>query len=241
MSLRLLFLQIFFFLFFIPFPNFSIAQNIDNQFWIDYNLRLDLSLRSAIGGDIGVRGLATNQEWNQIYIRPAYTYRFKRILALSGGMALFSTFNSDTLNVFEYRPHLDILARFPDNEYIALFYRLRIEQRFFFFEDLANSQNFRIRYLIGIESPDITVFGEKRPFYFQAFWEGFKNLYEERINEVFVNQTRITFIFSHRVSAFFRYEINYVAQRSRLFSETGLETSQRIFRVRLFYRIFQME
>ncbi len=230
----------FFLLLLIPLTGYS-QEEIDNQLWLDYNLRYDLTDRSSIGGDAGIRGAFTNYDWNQIVFRPQYMYRARTTFGMNAGAGYFGTFFEDTLNLHEFRPNFDLLFRFPDNEYIAFFYRLRLEPRFFFYEQGSNDQNLRVRYLIGVESPDIFIGGQKRPIYFQAFWEGFNTLFEESAAEVFVNQTRITFIFAHRVSRYFRYEFNFVLQRSRLFSESGLQTGQQLFRFRFFHRVFQRQ
>ena len=219
-------------------------DEVDNQLWLDYNLRVDLQERTSpqvhsIGGDAGIRGFISNQEWNQFYIRPTYTYRLRRIANFALAAAYFGTFNADTTNSHELRFHQDIFARFPDNEYFAIFYRVRLEQRLFYYEGGNTEQSLRIRFLIGIESPDIRLGQGRRPFYFQFFWESFRTLFDESAGEVFINQARPTFIFSHRLSPSWRYEINFVPQRSRSYSDEGLETTQNLFRLRVFHRIFK--
>ncbi len=222
------------------------SDDVDFQLWTDYNLRKDLQTKEerkvhSIGGDAGIRGFISNQDWNQFYIRPTFTYRFHRILSLAGAAAGFGTFNVDTANVFEFRTHQDVMATFPETDFFSLFYRLRFEQRFFFYQDYENDQELRLRLLIGIESPDIRLGAGKRPFYFQFFYESFQNLNEESAVEVFINQARPTFIFAHRLSPSLTYELNYIPQRSRNYSEEGLETTQNIFRIRVFHRIFKTE
>ena len=97
--------------------------------------------------------------------------------------------------------------------------------------------SFRIRYLIGVESQDFTFLGPKRPIYFLAMYEGFKTVGDESAYQLFISQVRIDLAFGHRISSKFRYEFHYIIQRAREFSDSGLETSQNIFRIRLFHRI----
>ncbi len=213
------------------------AQDVDNQLWINYALTVPVSTNFSYGGDIGVRGLVSNQDWNQLLIRPTATYRFNQTVGVAGAVALFSTFNRDVKNLYEFRIHQDLNIRGPDLSVLSLFYRLRIEERFFFYENLPNDFNVRVRYLIGIESQDFTFLGSKRPIYFQAIWEGFKTLGDESAYQIFINSVRIHFAFGHRISNKFRYELHYITQRSRQFSDSGLETTQNIYRIRLFHRI----
>jgi len=124
---------------------------------------------------------------------------------------------------------------------LSLFYRLRFEQRFFFYEKRTNNFNWRVRYLLGIESKDIKGFNKKRSFFFQVMWEDFNTLGKESAYEYFINRVRIKAIFGHRISQKFRYELHYMWQRSRLYSDNGLETTQNIIRLRFFHRISKME
>lgn len=218
-------------------------DQVDQQLWADYTLRYDLNEKierkvHSIGGDAGIRGIISNQDWNQFYIRPNFTYRLPRIANFGVAAAWFGTFNEDTTNVNEIRFHQDFNARFPESEYITLFYRIRFEQRFFYYSTGARNNVFRLRFLIGLESPDIRLGAGRRPFYFQIFYEIFQDGLNTTSQEVYVNQARPTFIFAHRLSPSWRYEVNIVPQRSRLYEDDGLLQTQMIFRFRVFHRIF---
>jgi hypothetical protein len=213
------------------------SQEVDNQLWINYTLSIPITKKISFGGDIGARGLISNEEWNQFLIRPTASYKFNKIFNVAGAVALFSTFNRDIRNLYEFRIHQDLNVRWPDLTVISFFYRLRIEERFFFYENLPNNFNVRLRYLIGVISQDLTFLGEKRPIYFQVIFEGFKTLGEESAYQIFINQLRLDFSFGHKISSNFRYELHYIKQKSRKFSDVGLEASQNIFRIRLFHRI----
>jgi hypothetical protein len=122
--------------------------------------------------------------------------------------------------------------------FIEFFYRVRVEERFFFFEDdqLENRFNVRLRGLIGVETDDIYLFEARRPIYFQSIFEGFVTV-ERSADEVFVNQTRFHLAFGHRLSSNFRYEIHYIRQGSRLYVDDGINIGQNIYRLRFFHRI----
>lgn len=209
----------------------------DFQLWMNYALTVRVNDKLSFGGDAGLRGLISNDAWNQILIRPTVTYRFNRTFSAAGAIALFSTYFREDNNVHEFRIHQDFNASWPDFGVLRLFYRLRIEQRFFFYSRLEDQFKVRVRYLIGAESQDIKFANTKRSFYFQFIFEGFKTLFDESAYEVFIHNTRTHAAYGHRISPKFRYELHYIWQKSRRFSDEGLELSQNIFRIRIFHRI----
>jgi len=217
-------------------PLSGFAQ-VDHQLWLDYNVNVPVNTRFSYGGDIGFRGFVSNIDWNQIYLRPQVRYRFNSTFMLAGGIASFNTFNNVDENVNEFRINEDINIRWPDFGVLSLIYRLRFEHRFFYYPTLPNNSKTRVRYLAGFETQDFRLGEGKRPFYFQGMWEGFKTIGTENAYEIYINQVRVKFIFAHRLSNKIRYELHYIAQKSRQFSDEGLETTQNIIRVRLFHRI----
>ena len=217
--------------------NLSAQDEVDFQLWMNYALTVPVTPNLSYGGDVGLRGLISNYDWNQYLIRPTITYRWNQNIAVAGAVAWFHTLNRDTANIREFRIHQDISPSWPDLGVVSFFYRLRIEQRWFFYETLPDEFNLRIRYLFGLETQDFRLGEGRRPFYFQFIWEGFKTAGDDNASEVFINQSRTHAAFGHRLSPAWRYELHFIGQRSRLYSEDGLNISQRIFRIRLFHRL----
>jgi hypothetical protein len=219
-------------------PYGSIAQAIDHQFWMNYTLSIPINEQLSWGGDIGIRGLGTNQNWNQLLIRPTISYKFKKPMSIAGAMAWFGTFNKVDNNISEFRIHQDFNAKWPDLGVIEFFYRLRIEQRFFFYQnEIPNASRVRVRALIGIETQDLKWFGARRPIYFQSILEAFKTLNKSEALEVFINQSRLHIALGHRISNNFRYELHYIAQRAKLFNAEGNSVDHNIYRIRLIHRL----
>jgi hypothetical protein len=214
------------------------AQSVDHQLWMNYALKVPINEKWTYGGDVGLRGLISNYDWNQFFIRPNVNYRINYTFSVSPAIAWFSTFNRDAGNVNEFRIHQDFNAKWPDFGFIEFFYRIRFEQRFFFYQNdnYSNDFNLRVRALVGAETADIKLFGPKRPIYFQVIYEGFSTGKESAL-EVFLNQTRLHFALGHRLSKNFRYELHYIKQGSRLLREDGLKISQNIYRLRFFHRL----
>lgn len=212
-------------------------DDVDFQLWLNYALTIQANQKLSYGGDAGFRGLISNKDWNQILIRPTVTYRFNYTFSVAGAVAWFSTFNDEADNVNEFRIHQDFNAKWPDFGFIEFFYRIRIEERWFFYNNLPNDFNVRLRYLVGVESADINLFGPKAPIYFQVIYEGFKTVNNESAYDVFINQSRFHVALGQRISKRFRYELHYIRQASREFSDDGLNLSQNLFRIRTFHTI----
>lgn len=230
--------------------HFANAQ-VDNQLWLDYNLTVPVTNTNKFtyggdagwrrGGDIGLGKLITNTDFNQIIFRPTARYRFNQIISLGAGLGGFFTFNNDLDNIYEFRLQEEVNVRWPDLSVVAFYYRVRFDQRFFYFEDIPNEQSGRVRYLIGIESDDIRAFGRKRPIFFEFFWEGFKTLGRFSVEDTFVNRVRWTGIFGHRITNSMRYEIHYINQQEKGSLDASFETTEHILRLRLFHRLAQKE
>ena len=214
----------------------------EHQLWSDYFITYHKSSKWSFGGDLGVRGFISNYNWNQYYIRPAITFKPKYGLTITGGVAYFHTNNKSAPNLNEWRGHEQVKFKWPDFGVIELFYRLRLEQRFYKYSyDLPNEYDNRLRLLIGLETMDFNWLGTKSPLYFSGTIEGFKPLEEENSSETFINQFRLDFAFVHRISKSFRYEVHYIAQQSKLFQRDGSEAQQNILRIRFIHNIFDLE
>lgn len=212
-------------------------EEVDFQLWLNYALTVQANQKLSYGGDMGFRGFISNQDWNQILIRPTVTYRFNYTFSAAGAVAWFSTFNANDDNINEFRIHQDFNAKWPDFGFVEFFYRLRIEQRWFFYNTLPNDFDLRLRYLVGAESADINLFGPKAPIYFQLIYEGFRTLNQESAYEILIDQSRFHVSMGQRISKRFRYELHYIRQKSRDGSVEDLELSQNIFRIRTFHTI----
>jgi hypothetical protein len=215
-----------------------IAQDLDHQYWLNYALKVEVDDRWSWGGDTGFRSLVSNFDWYQALVRPAVNYQFKESASVGAAVAWFGTFNQSDISINELRLHQELNAKWPDLDVVHLFYRLRIEERFFFYQrDIPNEFRVRLRGLIGVRSRDLTWFGEKRPIYLESMLEGFKTIKDEEALEILINQARFHVAFGHRISRKFHYELHYIYQGSTLFASDGPDTSQNIFRLRLIHEL----
>jgi hypothetical protein len=222
-------------------PGFRTLGQADQQFWMDYNYSLPLKGKFSLGGDVGLRGFISNYDWNQIIIRPGARYTINTLINVNASIASFYTFNRDDFNVNEFRITGDLSISWPDFEFIAFFHRFRMEKRYFFFENLPNENNWRARYLIGVESLDIRGRREGRAFYFQGHFEPLNTIGDESVYDFFVNQTRLHVVFGHKISRRFLYEVQYIWQHSRVHETSRLQTTQNIIRIRFYHRMGKMD
>ena len=216
----------------------AFGQEIDNQFWLNYSLKVKTQTNLSYGGDVGVRGIWSNYDWNQVLIRPSANYKFNKIFSVALATAIFYTDNIYTSNITEFRIHQDLNVEWLQTKWFSMFSRLRVEQRFFTFQDdkLPNEFRVRARLLLGAQSQDLEWFGSKRPIYFQMIYEGFQSIDADN-NEFLINQARFHIAYGHRIAKNWRYELHFINQSSRLYENSGLKVSQQIFRLRLFHTI----
>jgi len=186
---------------------------------------------------LGFRGFISNEDWNQIKIRPTANYTFSKKFTGGFAVALFTTFNVGAGNVNEFRMHQELNFRWPDLNILRLFYRVRVEERFFKYQELPNDSDIRLRLLVGAQSKDFHIFKLKNSFYLQVLFEGFQSFSNLDPSEVFINRTRTYFALGHWFSNDVRFEFHFIRQRSRLYAEDGFITTQNIFRLRLFHNI----
>ena len=213
----------------------SQKDSVGFQLWTDFNINIPITDKFGYGGDVGLRGFASNYDWNQFYIRPRITYELTPDLQAAGGIAYFRTNFFDDYNINEFRGFQDFVLVGPNLNYIIFAWRLRFEERFFNYENLPNDWYIRARYMAIIESKDFAIAKEK--FYLQGMFEGFKAIVNDASNEVFIDQIRLKAIVGHRVSPTWRYELHYMWQNTRQFSEDGFETDNNIIRIRVFHTL----
>ena len=216
----------------------SLESTVDFQFWTDYNYTAPITQKFALAGDIGLRGFISNYDWNQIYVRPGVRHNFNRYFGLAGSLAGFFTFNVEDYNLYEFRITVDGNVRWPNLKVVNFSHRFRVENRTFFYQnENITENNWRLRYLISINSKRFKVFSDKRSIYFQVQFEPFQTVGDDSEYELFISQTRLHFIFGHRISGKFGYDLQYIFQSSRTSATIDLQTTQNLFRVRFYHKI----
>jgi len=210
------------------------------QLWLNYSLNIPAPVHKkwTLGGDAGIRGLLSNQDWTQILVRPTVKYKFNPVFSFAGGFATFLAFDETIDNTFEFRLFQDGNMKWPDFGPVFMIHRVRIEQRFFFYasDTLQNDSYVRPRYLAGLETINFKLFGSQPNWYLQTLWEFF-GAWDDASVERFVNNQRLHAALGHRISDLMRWEIHYIRQKSREFDDDGFQTSHNIFRFRFYHTI----
>jgi hypothetical protein len=211
------------------------SDQIEFQTWFDITAFFNLGEKSAFGGDMGVRGIISSEDWNQYYIRPTFRYVFNPRLDIAGGAALFYTSNSLVTDLTEWRFFEEFHYSWPNFRYIGFNHRIRFEQRIFSYADedpinFANHFSTRLRYSLMIETIDMDILNQK--LYFMGGAEYFQRQSSDA--ESLISNSRFLVILGHRVNQRLRYEIHYIYQKSRIFQDDGLKGSEHIIRLRLY-------
>ena len=97
------------------------AQNdeIEFQTWMDVTIKNYLNKNWILTGDVGIRGLVSNKDWSQFYIRPTIEYLISPSFNARGAVALFYTNSKDTSNTLEFRLHQEADLKWPDFSIIS--------------------------------------------------------------------------------------------------------------------------
>lgn len=214
------------------------AQESLDQLWFNYTLKVKTDTKFSYGGDVGIRGFLSDRDRYRVLFRPSGSYKFNETYGAAFAIAIFHTNYSSTLNTTEYRIHQDFNIEWLKTKWFSMFGRVRIEERFFTYQNANIPSEFRVRgrLLLGIQSQDINWFGSKRPIYFQSIYEGFLTFGRDD-TELFINQGRFHLALGHRLSKNWKYEIHFIKQKSRLIEETSFNLNQEILRLRLFHTI----
>jgi len=217
----------------------SQSGSTDFQTWADITYFYSINNKLNIGGVLGVKGVVSKNNWNQYYFRPTIKFFFNNTIQVGGGVGLFNTRSEEIINTLELRIFEEAKVSWPRFEYVHFRHRVRIEQRFFTYEEnplvfsnLPNDFDLRARYQIEIESSDIVLFNSDKPIYFQVAWELFSKPDSTTI-EPFINQNRTLIGFGHRLSPDFKYQLQYIYQNSRKLNEDGVKTTEHIIRLKI--------
>lgn len=216
---------------------FTLAQSndkrVDFQTWTDLTLTYNKTSSLSFGGDVGTRGIFSDRNWNQFYIRPTVHYTVSPLFKLSGGIGSFNTF-TQLNNTYEFRFFQDYQFAWPILGWINFNHRLRFEQRFFFYKNINNDFSIRGRYLIGLKTRDFKLIGKEKKFYVSTMWEAFVPL-GKSAPELFVNNQRWYSALGFKFSKNWLFELHYIWQKSRLLSEDGFKSQENVLRLRAFY------
>ena len=203
------------------------------QDWSDLTTVHHISEKWIYSGDYGIRGLSSSEEWTTFYIRPTFGYQLSLRSDLRAGAAWFYTSEELLESANELRFHQQGNLKWPNLNDWILKHMVRFEERFFFYKDLENSFSVRGRYRIGLETPDVKVFGMKNNLYALTSLELFVPLGDQSL-ERFVNSNRIVVGLGYRTQGKLKFELHYIFQNSANYEQDALETTENILRLRIF-------
>lgn len=211
-------------------------SDIDNQFWTDATIVYQFNDRWSYAGDMGIRGLFTNKEWNQVYARPTFVYQINASLDLRTGVSFFQTWNKNAEHQQELRLHQEANLKWPNIAGYLINHMLRFEERFFFNEISENDISARVRYRPTLETPDFSIFGNRKKMYGTVGIDMFVPL-GQASPELFINNYRLIAGMGYRISEVYKLQLEYFRQRSRSLSDNGFKTAQNVVRIRFYLTV----
>jgi hypothetical protein len=210
--------------------------------WLDFNYSKFVTPDLSFGGDGGYRVNLSSTSWHSIYARPTVKYRFNSTFTLTGSIAGFQEFNGDSPNTFEFRGAQQITANWQNTKNLRFINRLRLEERWFFYEGEEEVESSsqrewspRLRYMLRVESAAFNVGELFRNIYLHGSIEYFLGLGAES-DERYFNQSRIIAGWGQLLKNNRKYEVDLMWQQSRNTLEGNFDTDQFVVRLRYFLK-----
>ncbi len=152
-----------FILYIIWFPVLNFAQinrptvQKDNMLWFGYYNSFVLSSKWSLNSDLQLRTKDWYQDFSQALIRSGLSYNFTDKVTLTGGIAHFRYFITNTKTRSEHRPWQELAVHDRLGNF-KISHRLRLEERF---NQLVKANdpinyyvfNYRVRYKLDIKYP----------------------------------------------------------------------------------------
>ena len=209
------------------------SDSAEFETWTDIATIYKFNDKLRYDGDYGVRSWLTTRGFRQIYFRPSVRYQVKPWFKLHGGAAWFHTSIDDADNVNELRPWIGLRFLGPRPGGFVFSNYFRAEYRAFKGGNLRDWEALgRARYQLQVKSPRFKI-GRSEGFYALTFAEVFKN-FGSSVDGLYLAQFRFDVGVGKQINRGLRIELNYLFQKVTI-EGTGLEPSDHILRVRLFY------
>jgi hypothetical protein len=205
--------------------------------WTDLATIYDFSETFRYDGDYGLRGVATDEYWTLLYLRPSVRYRPKAWMTVHGGAALFYNFFQGEPDLPEIRPWAGIRFTWPRLKGFNFTHYFRLEYRAFYDKEQSEWDSwFRGRYQLQFRTRSFHI-GKARGFFGLASIEPFEDIGTED-NQTLGDRLRVNFGFGKFVSDALRVELNYLYHLVRLSDEMGdFDFDDHVVRLRFFYTV----
>lgn len=211
-----------------------------NSLWFDLNPRYAFNNKLEMRGDLSYR-INPEENFQAIIIRPVLAWFPSSIFSFRFGVGYFYTDNDNTFNDIELRGHQAVNIRWPQIVGVEFAHRFQVEERFIY-DDSNELFDFvsRGRYRLRVASPDFGFFGLKRKFYGLTSLEFLFNFNNTNVLAI-EYQDRLTFGLGYRWTTKFRTEFHYQSHGARFNFSDGFKVNENIWRLRVFYRINELE
>jgi hypothetical protein len=204
----------------------------NTQIWAEYMVNYPFANSFNVENAFAYSTVMGSPRWRAAYYTPTLEYALTQNIDLSGAATLSYTAQTESYNTFEVRPVIGTRIHFTPNRRILTRLYLRMEQRNFLNLDTyewEHSLRSRIRAetLIPIN---------KKSYYDDNLWYGIADVEflftSEDVAERFANRFRARMGIGFRLRYTSRFEVIYMAQKSRNGIDEDFSSSDQIFRIR---------
>jgi hypothetical protein len=206
------------------------------ELWGDMTLSKSLNENWSVGGDFGLRTGLNDSEFWLFYVRPNISYYAYANLKFTFGLASFNSFSENLFNTYEFRIYQDAVVQWPKLGLFNFTHRLRLEERFFSFDEASIGNDFRLRgrYLLGVRTDRFSLGGASKWSVFGSI-EPFFRLNGE--DQFVANNFRWDTALSYQATEKLRIELHYILQSSEFFTNNKQKVVENIFRVRVYQQL----
>jgi hypothetical protein len=209
---------------------------VDDQLWVNYSLTVKHKNSWSFGGDMGWRRSLDLVNSDQFLIRPTVTYKINNTFKVAAATALFYTNFYHVGDVYEFRLHQEVTAKWPRFQFGHFMWRFRLDERWLHYDFQATQLDVRGRLLVGFQTRDFHIL-KKHAVYGLGMIEGFRTLNEEKPSVLLMNRDRFYAAMGYRFNNKWRLELHYIWQLSIIPLLENLETTERIIRIRVYHTL----
>lgn len=207
------------------------VQASDVQVWADVTDFFNLTEDFQFGGTVGYKESTECGRLSSFFGRPTANYQINPIFSIWGGVNL--TYTWEPLKVFETRPWIGLIIKYPEFSRVTFSHIIRLEERLFDLEALdellrITRLRYRFKAVIPLNRP-VALLGA---WYIPVYFEVSARLSGD-LPTGFINGSRFSLGLGHRIKENLRVELSYHVQQAKLTSGTEFTVEEHVIRLQI--------
>lgn len=205
-----------------------------SESWTDLTIWYKVGDQVKVGGDVGYRTTIDDFSFHLGYIRPTVIWKPSPLYNLSFAIANFYREATGSTSLNEFRLAQEANLFWPNIGSFKITHRLRFEERFYQINE-AKENSSRVRYRLGLRSPNFYLFGMEAPWFAELTWEDFRQL-GNSLDYYLGDTQRWEAMLGNKVSKKVKISLHYILQTTRAINNS-FSLQENILRLRIGYTI----